>query len=316
MHRYTEAQKEFIKKASPGRYNDEITNLFNQEFGTSLSVCQIRSFKAKHKIKSNVPRNRVKPDSGLFTKEQKEFIKANVKGVLNRELAELVNEKFNLTITAQQMLTYKKNHGLTSGVNTQFKRGQEAWNKGIKGLDLAGENGKKTQFKKGDQPQNYRPVGSERIDSRDGYTLIKVKDEGLYQDRWRHKHVVVWEKENGPVPYGCVIVFADGDKRNIEMSNLLLITRNELVRMNQQELFSSDSKLTKAALTMIRLGNKVIDHELYGGDRDEFQKHIETAKKNGLSEQTFITRLKRGWALSDALYKPLHSRPYGRKVKS
>ena len=267
MHRYSDEQKDFIRKFAPGRYNDELTKLFNDHFGTSLAKSQIRNFKANHNIKSGVPNRRVTEDDGLFTKEQKDFIKANVKGLLNQELADLLNKTFGLSITARQMNSYKKNHGLQSGLNFQFKKGQKAWNKGMKGLDLAGENGRKTQFKKGHRPQNYRPIGSERIDSKDGYTVIKVQDEGAWNERWRHKHVVLWEKENGPVPKGYVIIFADRDKRNFNMENLLLVSRAQLALMNKNDLFQNDADLTKLGIVMADIHLKIGDRKRKEGSR-------------------------------------------------
>lgn len=184
----------------------------------------------------------------------------------------------------------------------QFAKGHNPWNKGLKGLQIGG---KETQFQKGQLPHNYKTVGSERVDKKDGYILIKVQDHGPYQKRWRHKHVIEWEKENGPVPNGYVLVFADQDKTNIEMDNLLLITRSELALMNKQNLFSTDAEITKASIAMLRLNQKIHNHEIHRRDPIKFKKYLEIAKKTGLSEQTFTARLKRGWSLQDALYKPL-----------
>src|SRR5699024_8874048 len=139
-------------------------------------------------------------------------------------------------------------------------------------------------------PTNYRPVGSERIDSKDGYIVIKVKDKGTYQERWRHKHVVEWEKYNGKVPKNHTVVFLDGNKENINIDNLALLSRSELLRMNQEGLFSNDPEATKAGIALVRLKQKVHDLDLYGGDFKQFKKHVEKAKDNGLKEQTFIAR--------------------------
>lgn len=44
----------------------------------------------------------------LFNDTQEQFIRQNVKGVGNQELADLVNKTFQLTITPQQMSAWKK----------------------------------------------------------------------------------------------------------------------------------------------------------------------------------------------------------------
>src|SRR5699024_7926304 len=117
-----------------------------------------------------------------------------------RELLPTFNDKFNADVTLDQLKATLFRYKIQSGRTGRFKKGQKAWNKGMKGLDLAGENGKKTQFKKGHAPLNSKPIGSERIDKKDGYILIKVKNEGLYQDKWRLKQRVVWEQHHGKIP--------------------------------------------------------------------------------------------------------------------
>ena len=56
-------------------------------------------------------------------------------------------------------------------VATQFRPGQESWNKGTKGVTGNHPNSQRTQFKAGRAPheaRNYRPIGSLRI-TVDGY---------------------------------------------------------------------------------------------------------------------------------------------------
>lgn len=255
-HRYTEEQKNFIREVSPGRYNSEIADLFNTEFGTSVTESRIKGFKANHKIKSNVPRSKVDEDSGLFTKEQKDFIKINVKGLLNQELADLINGTFDLSITARQMNAWKKNHGLTGGLDCRFKKGDVPANKGTKGLYNVGGN--KTSFKKGQKARNYKPLGSERID-RDGYTLIKVSDEGKGHQRWNHKHRVLWEKEYGEIPPGHKLLFADRNKQNITLDNLILISDKQMALLNKFDLIQNDADHTRSGIIVADLYSKISD---------------------------------------------------------
>jgi hypothetical protein len=85
---------------------------------------------------------------------------------------------------------------------------------------------KATQFKPGNKPENYRPVGDERIDS-DGYIEIKVMD-GL--DGWNLKHRVIWEKQNGKIPEGYNIQFKDGNPQNCIIENLYMISRSDQMK--------------------------------------------------------------------------------------
>jgi hypothetical protein len=252
--RYTKEQHDYIREVAPGRYNSEIAALFNAKFGTDVKEGQIKSFKQNHKIQSNVPRRRKSDGNGLFTKEQKTFIKNHVKGLQNQELADLLNKTFGLSITARQMNTWKKNHGQTSGIDKRFKKGHTPVNKGTKGLYNVGGN--KTSFKKGQDAHNYRPVGSERVDS-DGYLLVKVSDKGPWHKRWRHKHKVLWEESKGPIPKGHVLIFADGNKQNISLNNLLLATNSQLARLNQNHLIFDNPDLTKTGLIIADIYGKI-----------------------------------------------------------
>lgn len=251
--KYTAEQKEFIRQIAQNRYNIEIVELFNERFGTEITESQINSFKKNHKIKSGVPKRRTRP-VGLFTDGQFEFIKENVTGRLNQELADLINEKFGLQITAKQMNTFKKNHGLVSGLDCRFKKGSVPANKGTKGVYNVGGN--RTSFKPGHKPLNYKPVGYERVD-RDGYTLVKVSDDGAWHERWRHKHKVIWEEANGPIPEGHVVLFADQDRSNIVLDNLILIPQSSLSIVNRRGLLFKDADLTKTGLIMADIYKKV-----------------------------------------------------------
>lgn len=141
--------------------------------------------------------------------------------------------------------------------NSQFKRGQDAYNKGLKQSEFMSKEAiikcRETQFKKGNKPHNTQPVGHERT-SKDGYIVVKVED-----NLFRHKHVIEWEKFNGKIPEGYCVSFING--RDINIDNLELITREENMLRNSKHKFHQDiipsmavnSKLKK---TIIRLTNE------------------------------------------------------------
>lgn len=192
----------------------------------------------------------------VYSRENKKgSSKNNVKGRTNQELAELINKTFGLSVTAEQMNSYKANHGLRSGLDFRFKKGHVPANKGKK---YPGQVNR-TSFKKGHKPINYRPVGSERVNV-DGYVEVKVADPNV----WRLKQHVVWEQENGPIPEGHCLVFLDGNKENTSLDNLQLITRNQLARMNQLNLFQREAELTKIGIIIAdihcRIGERKRDH--------------------------------------------------------
>ncbi|MDR0639231.1 MAG: HNH endonuclease [Spirochaetaceae bacterium] len=63
---------------------------------------------------------------------------------------------------------------------------------------------------------------------------------------WKKKHIAIWEAANGPVPQGHVVIFADGNKSNFDLDNLLLVSRQEFMIMNHLKLIFPDKEATKA----------------------------------------------------------------------
>jgi hypothetical protein len=96
-----------------------------------------------------------------------------------------------------------------------------SWNKGTKGVMMGGVE---TQFKKGQNPHNTKPIGYRSY--RDGYLVEKV------ETGFKFVHVLMWESINGPVPKGLFVVFKDRNKQNITLDNLELIDRHEHMRRN------------------------------------------------------------------------------------
>ena len=115
-------------------------------------------------------------------------------------------------------------------VATRFVKGQEPHNKGKRIGEFMSAEGiersSSTRFKKGHLPHNTRPIGYERVDPIDGYTFIKVSMSG----KMVAKHRYVWEQAHGKVPDGCVVSFRDGNRRNCDLSNLYLLSREDVAR--------------------------------------------------------------------------------------
>jgi len=119
------------------------------------------------------------------------------------------------------------------GAETRFKPGVVPWNKGQKQPSTG--RAIDTQFKPGNRSgkalEIYQPIGTERL-SKDGYLERKIHDGWPLKRRWRAVHLLAWEAINGPLPAGHAVVFRDGNKRNIALDNLELVTRAELMRRN------------------------------------------------------------------------------------
>jgi len=117
------------------------------------------------------------------------------------------------------------------------------WNKGLKGIE--GEYRKnETSFKSGKNHPKYKPIGSERVE-RDGYIVMKVADR-----KWQQKHRFLWERDNGKIPKGHVVIFGNGNKRDFRPENLILVSRNQLATINKFSLIFEDEELTRSGIAL------------------------------------------------------------------
>ncbi len=247
---YTKEQIQYLREISPGRYNDEITWAFNKKFGTTKTETAIRSVRNKQKIRSGIGTSNRK----LYTDEHIAYLKElSDQGLFNREITEKFNKRFGLRRTEAAINNQRVKYGFKTTARHYWQKGHEPWNKGIKGWWAPGCED--TQFKKGDMPHNWVPVGAERV-TIDGYTEIKIQ-ENKRQRNWKGKHILVWEKHHGQkVPEGHAVIFGDGNKRNFDPENLILVSRAQLVRMNQLGLIKDDARLTRTGALIAEVVNK------------------------------------------------------------
>lgn len=163
----------------------------------------------------------------LLTPEQENFVRQEAFGKTTEELTLLLNQKFGTSFSEKQILTWKKNHKVSSGFSGRFQKGQTSWNKGKK-MPEETKQKIKTMFKKGIRPHNTLSIGDEVVTDF-GYVKVKVAEPNV----WKFKHRIVWELAHGEIPANSVICFKDGNKLNCELDNLILLTRGELAIVNK-----------------------------------------------------------------------------------
>ncbi len=198
-----------------------------------------------------------------YTEEQHLFFKTFVPGHTYQEITDAYNEKFSEKITFEKVKSYMGNHRLNNGLTGRFQKGQAPPNKGKKGC--CGKGCEKTWFAKGHVPSDHRPVGSERIDSKDGYLWVKVAEPRT----WKAKHRVVWESHYGAIPKSHIVIFLDGNRLNCNIENLKMIHRKELLVMNRQSLFSENPELTETGTIIASLTSLRAVRKKKGGNLDE-----------------------------------------------
>lgn len=238
--KYFQEHVDYLREITPGRRDAEIRDLFNARFNLGATLDAIKSLRLKHGIRITLPRVERK-----YTDEQIDYLRELTnRGLFNYEITEEFNRRFGTSKTRAAIAGRCFKCGLKTSARNYFKKGHKPWNKGLKGLQIGG---KKTQFKPGNIPHTWVPVGSERI-TREGYLQIKIQD-GKKQRNWKGKHIIVWEEHHGTkVPPGHVIIFGDGDKRNFDPDNLILVSRAQLAVLNKYGLIQGRADLTRTGL--------------------------------------------------------------------
>lgn len=256
---YTPKQIKFLSKGYAKMGIPELTRAFNKKFKKNKTNGAIKCAMSNRKItcgRTTGELNRGR--SGILIINaplQIKFLKTNYLLFSQKELVSRFNKRFRTTLTGQQIISFIHNHNIRSGRTGRFEKGHMPANKGIKGIHLSPA----TEFKKGHMPANTRPLGSERIDNKDGYIHVKIEEVNPYtkaQTRFKQKHVVLWERKHGPVPKGFAVIFKDSDRKNCVDENLELVSRAELARLNQLKYSEAHPEIKPALLTLAKLKTK------------------------------------------------------------
>ena len=124
-----------------------------------------------------------------------------------------------------------KRNGWRNGRDCRITKGSVPANKGKK--MPFNPNSARTQFKKGQRPQNTKWAGHERVGSH-GYVEISINETNPhtgFERRYVLKHRWLWERLHGPLPDGMVLK-CKGDVLNTDPSNWEAVPRGVLPRLS------------------------------------------------------------------------------------
>jgi len=265
MTRYSEEEKSFILANCKGTPVRKLADMLGKAFGREYRYESVRAFLNNRHLRTGVKPGLSKAWNA-WPDEIRDYIVANHKGVGPKEMAEKVNNRFGTGLTRLQMKGWYKNHNLNSGLTGHFEKGHVPFTAGKRPQDVARDPEalqrlRDSWFKSGHRPVNYLPVGSEQSRQPDGYVWIKIAE----PNSWRMRTRVVWERINGPIPKGFVVIHKDGNKANDDPENLMMISRNEHRLMNRMGLRSEFPQLTETGVNMSRLMANVYSRNKEGG---------------------------------------------------
>jgi hypothetical protein len=253
---YTPKHIQFLKKNIKGRSYADMTRLFNKRFSLSVSLGKIKSLQRHHKLTNGLPHGR---SERKYLDKHLNYLRKIAPGTPRKTILKMFNKKFGFHISSSALYSlcgkYKIRNGINSGIAYGFKKGHVPFNKGKKGCCAPGSE--KGWFKKGHRPAGWKPVGSERV-TVDGYVEVKISDittpiAEKRQRNWKMKHVIIWEKANGQVPKGHIVIFLDGNKLNFALNNLMMLSRQVHAVMCHMNWYTNDMETTKANCIMAQI---------------------------------------------------------------
>lgn len=210
----------------------EIVAVYNEHWaprdGITLTAAQVKAGITNHGIQCHrrgVPKGSKKH---VWTLEHLTWLRANRAQQSLTDLASQFNDHFGTQRPASALAAACKNHGIRGQRDTRFTPGTIPWNLGMQGYAPGGNN-PLTRFNHGNRPHNIDAIGTIKKNTV-GYWVIKVSDgaakRGLSSfSNWRFLHRTLWEQHHGPIPSGYLVSFLDGDHDNLEITNLVCISR-------------------------------------------------------------------------------------------
>lgn len=246
--KYSKDVREFIEKNVEGMTTKDLAVLVNETFGTDFTANKMKCYKQNHKLKSGTITGVKKGQpTDLFPEEIRKYIKENYRGCGPKEMTERLNNLFGTSYTKQQIKGFYGNNDLNSGLTGKFEKGSIPPNKGKKGYCHPASV--PTQFKKGSEPANKREIGTV-VKKTDGYYWKKT---GPGARDWKQLHRLMWEEENGPVPKGCVLTFKNGNKEDVRIENLAVVTLGENAVLNKKKLRFENAEASEAGLLIAKI---------------------------------------------------------------
>lgn len=187
-----------------------------------------------------------------WTEEEIEYIREVYPYHTNKEIVEMVMNKFGINANTQDIQNLRQKYKFpykevpNSG---EFKKGLIPWNKGKEMREETRKKLKRTWFQKGNITFNTLPVGSTRT-TKDGYKEIKIAEPNVWALYQRHLYE---QAHNEKLKKEDIILFADGDKTNFDIDNLIKVNRANLLLLNRRGLIFDDPELTKTGVNISKV---------------------------------------------------------------
>lgn len=142
-----------------------------------------------------------------FTKEQDNFIRNYGREYTTHELEELFVIQFGFRRNGKEIRRRCEYLGIKKSESAISRKCEEAAN------------------------AQKHAIGEEKH-NKSGYTLVKIKENGIGGEKYKLKQRIIYESHYGEIPDDSIITFLDGDKENFAISNLACIPKKYHLMIN------------------------------------------------------------------------------------
>ena len=196
---------------------------------------------------SNTPCNRT-PQRCSFSFEEAEIIKKYYTKYGTEATMKYLRLK-GYKRSVPSIKSYVLRQNIRCEIDSRFKAGHTPYNKGTTLRPDVAEKIRHTQFKVGHDNGRQEPIGVVKM--RSEYLYIKVGT----PSKWELYHRYVWQQHNGKIPDGMIVVFIDGNKENVCLENLEVISRQEHARRIAKSIDPEVRKRSREAAVATRKRN-------------------------------------------------------------
>lgn len=187
----------------------------------------------------------------VWTPDMDNVLKENYPYKETSEVAKMLGLTTKQILCRARRLKLHKSPEVVKGIreNGMFLKGHVPFNKGMKQSEFMTaeqiEKSKATRFVKGQVPVNVKEIGYERI-SVDGYVEVKT-EKGFVL-----KHRMLWEKYYGTIPKRHVIRFKNGNKQDVRIENLELVTFENNMKDNTIHNYPPEIKTAMRRISKLK----------------------------------------------------------------
>ena len=253
----------------------ELAEIMSKRFGRTVSKYAIYGRLRYLREKRGYQLNKKPPKrKALWTKEMDAVLLDNYLDMRYVDLAVMISEKFGVHLSAGSIA--RRVHELKKVKAIQWTKQMDSFlienYVNIGPIDLAPMMSKLFHVKFTAKSLHQRaqrldirintmncPIGTEHVVGK--FVRVKVhnlshKERKNWHDNWMAKQRYVWEQAYGPIPEDHCIIFADGNNRNYELSNLRCIPikyRVLMVKQLSNDIFKEGPEMIDAAIAWCKL---------------------------------------------------------------